>query len=39
MVEVEYAYCEWCDDTRPVDHKCYSIPASEMDVPEEEWGP
>ncbi len=26
--EVEYAYCDYCEDTRPVDHKCYAVPAN-----------
>lgn len=24
----EYIYCEWCEDTRPISHKCYSVPAN-----------
>lgn len=39
MTEERYVYCDWCGEERPADHECYSIPASEMDVPEAEWGP
>lgn len=28
MAGEEYAYCDWCGDTRPVNHKCYAVPAN-----------